>query len=234
MANGCRMPRRGVRSAGSHQLRSRPPSHRDRVGRGHCWVQSVRTSDSECRDCYAIGRRLERQHHQPDSRRVERQHCQPHGRRVERQHHRSDEPASRTTLLPRVGPSRDNPEVARTPFRPHFAMTKQNSMPTAKPATATPSPYRRCNCPRPTDSSRYAPSTTGCCSDRSLSTDPTMSDPFESPSTNRSPVRSEILVVLYADNGDGHLDWTTDPRVSGDDDDITDLEVERLLYRYAE
>ena len=35
-------------------------------------------------------------------------------------------------------------------------------------------------------------------------------------------------MVLYADNGDGHFDWATDPHVSGDDDDITDLEVERL------
>jgi hypothetical protein len=43
----------------------------------------------------------------------------------------------------------------------------------------------------------------------------------------------QLLVVLYADNGDGHFDWETDPRVSGDDDDITDLEVERLTYRYA-
>ncbi len=44
---------------------------------------------------------------------------------------------------------------------------------------------------------------------------------------------TQLLVVLYADNGDGHFDWATDPRVSGDDDDITDLEVERLTYRYA-
>jgi hypothetical protein len=44
----------------------------------------------------------------------------------------------------------------------------------------------------------------------------------------------EILVVLYADNGDEVFDWTTDPRVSGDNDDITDLEVERLTYRYAD
>jgi hypothetical protein len=44
---------------------------------------------------------------------------------------------------------------------------------------------------------------------------------------------TRLLVVLYADNGDGHFDWATDPRVSGDDDDITDLEVERLTYRYA-
>lgn len=43
----------------------------------------------------------------------------------------------------------------------------------------------------------------------------------------------EILVVLYADNGDGDFDWTTDPHVSGDSDDITDLETERLTYRYA-
>jgi hypothetical protein len=42
-----------------------------------------------------------------------------------------------------------------------------------------------------------------------------------------------LLVVLHADNGDGYFDWATDPRVSGDDDDITDLEVERLTYRYA-
>ena len=45
---------------------------------------------------------------------------------------------------------------------------------------------------------------------------------------------TQLLVVLYADNGDGHFDWQTDPRVSGDDDDITDLEVERPTYRYAE
>ena len=44
---------------------------------------------------------------------------------------------------------------------------------------------------------------------------------------------TQLLVVLYADNGDGHFDWATDPRVSGDEDDITDLEVERLTYRYA-
>ncbi len=44
---------------------------------------------------------------------------------------------------------------------------------------------------------------------------------------------TQLLVVLYADNGDGHLDWATDPRVSGDEDDITDLEVERLTYRYT-
>jgi hypothetical protein len=46
-------------------------------------------------------------------------------------------------------------------------------------------------------------------------------------------ITSQLLVVLYADNGDGHFDWATDPRVSGDEDDITDLEVERLTYRYA-
>lgn len=45
---------------------------------------------------------------------------------------------------------------------------------------------------------------------------------------------TQLLVVLYADNGDGHFDWQTDPRVSGDDDDITDLEVERPTYRYAD
>lgn len=44
---------------------------------------------------------------------------------------------------------------------------------------------------------------------------------------------TQLLIVLYADNGDGHFDWATDPRVSGDEDDITDLEVERLTYRYA-
>jgi hypothetical protein len=44
---------------------------------------------------------------------------------------------------------------------------------------------------------------------------------------------TRLLVVLHADNGDGYFDWATDPRVSGDDDDITDLEVERLTYRYA-
>ena len=44
---------------------------------------------------------------------------------------------------------------------------------------------------------------------------------------------TQLLVVLYADNGDGHFDWATDPRVSGDEDDITDLEVERLTYRYT-
>ena len=63
-------------------------------------------------------------------------------------------------------------------------------------------------------------------------------------STDERPVRvtldepitttTQLLVVLYADNGDGHFDWATDPRVSGDDDDITDLEVERLTYRYAD
>jgi hypothetical protein len=42
-----------------------------------------------------------------------------------------------------------------------------------------------------------------------------------------------LLIVLYADNGDGQFDWATDPRVSGDEDDITDLEVERLTYRYT-
>lgn len=44
---------------------------------------------------------------------------------------------------------------------------------------------------------------------------------------------TNLLVVLYADNGDGHFDWATDPHVSGDEDDITDIEVERLTYRYA-
>jgi hypothetical protein len=44
---------------------------------------------------------------------------------------------------------------------------------------------------------------------------------------------TNLLVVLYADNGDGHFDWATDPHVSGDDDDLTDIEVERLTYRYA-
>jgi hypothetical protein len=44
---------------------------------------------------------------------------------------------------------------------------------------------------------------------------------------------TRLLVVLHADNGDGYFDWATDPRVSGDDDDITDLEGERLTYRYA-
>jgi hypothetical protein len=44
---------------------------------------------------------------------------------------------------------------------------------------------------------------------------------------------TQLLVVLYADNGDGHFDWATDSRVSGDEDDITDLEVERLRYRYT-
>ena len=42
---------------------------------------------------------------------------------------------------------------------------------------------------------------------------------------------TQVIVVLYADNGDGHFDWATDPLVSGDLDDITDLEVERLTYR---
>lgn len=60
-------------------------------------------------------------------------------------------------------------------------------------------------------------------------------------STDDRPVRvrldepitttTRLLVVLYADNGDGHFDWATDPRVSGDDDDVADLEVERLTYR---
>jgi hypothetical protein len=60
-------------------------------------------------------------------------------------------------------------------------------------------------------------------------------------STDDRPVRinldepitttTRLLVVLYADNRDGHFDWATDPRVSGDDYDITDLEVERLTYR---
>ena len=44
---------------------------------------------------------------------------------------------------------------------------------------------------------------------------------------------TQLVVVLYADNGDGHFDWATDPPVSGDDDDITDIEVERLRYRYT-
>ncbi len=45
---------------------------------------------------------------------------------------------------------------------------------------------------------------------------------------------TNLLVLLYADNGDGHFDWATDPHVSGDEDDITDIEVERLTYRYAD
>jgi len=44
---------------------------------------------------------------------------------------------------------------------------------------------------------------------------------------------TRLLVMLYADNGDARFDWATDPRVSGDEDDITDLEVERLTYRYG-
>ena len=46
-------------------------------------------------------------------------------------------------------------------------------------------------------------------------------------------VTSRLLVVLYADNGDGTFDGARDRLVSGDDDDITDLEVERLTYRYT-
>jgi hypothetical protein len=46
-------------------------------------------------------------------------------------------------------------------------------------------------------------------------------------------VTSRLLVVLYADDGDGRFDGATDRLVSGDDDDITDLEVERLTYRYT-
>jgi hypothetical protein len=53
--------------------------------------------------------------------------------------------------------------------------------------------------------------------------------PLDEPITGTT----RLLVVLYADNGDGEFDWTTDPRVSGDEDDITDLEVERLTYRYT-
>lgn len=44
---------------------------------------------------------------------------------------------------------------------------------------------------------------------------------------------TRLLLVLLADNGDGKLDWATDRLVSGDDDDPTDLEVERLRYRYS-
>lgn len=53
------------------------------------------------------------------------------------------------------------------------------------------------------------------------------------PLDERITTTTRLVVVLYADNGDGEFDWSTDPRVSGDEDDITDLEVERLTYRYT-
>jgi hypothetical protein len=43
---------------------------------------------------------------------------------------------------------------------------------------------------------------------------------------------SRLLVVLLADDSDGDLDWGTDRRVTDDDDDVDDLEVENLTYRY--
>jgi len=51
----------------------------------------------------------------------------------------------------------------------------------------------------------------------------TLDEPIHSP--------TELVIVLHADNGDGRFDPATDPRVSGDDDDITDLEVEHIRYR---
>jgi hypothetical protein len=47
----------------------------------------------------------------------------------------------------------------------------------------------------------------------------------------RLTTNTELVAVLYADNRDGHFDWATDPRVSGDDDDPTDLEVDHFTYR---
>ena len=51
--------------------------------------------------------------------------------------------------------------------------------------------------------------------------------------TERLTTRTPLLVELYADDGDNSFDANTDSRVSGDDDDITDLEVERIIYRYS-
>ena len=47
----------------------------------------------------------------------------------------------------------------------------------------------------------------------------------------RLTTTTELVAVLYADNRDGHFDWATDPRVSGDDDDPRDLEVDYFTYR---
>jgi hypothetical protein len=42
----------------------------------------------------------------------------------------------------------------------------------------------------------------------------------------------ELLVLLLADNGDRQLDWAIDRVVTDDDDDIDELEVESVWYRY--
>jgi hypothetical protein len=47
----------------------------------------------------------------------------------------------------------------------------------------------------------------------------------------RLTTTTELLVFLYVDNRDGHFDWATDARVSGDDDDPNDYEVEQFTYR---
>jgi len=47
----------------------------------------------------------------------------------------------------------------------------------------------------------------------------------------RLTTTTDLVAVLYADNRDGHFDWATDPRVSGDDDDPRDLEVDYFTYR---
>jgi len=47
----------------------------------------------------------------------------------------------------------------------------------------------------------------------------------------RLTTTTKLLVMLFADNRDGHFDWATDPRVSGDDDDPTDIEVDHFTYR---
>jgi hypothetical protein len=47
----------------------------------------------------------------------------------------------------------------------------------------------------------------------------------------RLTTTTQLLVVLHVDNRDGHFDWATDARVSDDDDDPDDLEVDHLTYR---
>lgn len=46
--------------------------------------------------------------------------------------------------------------------------------------------------------------------------------------------RARLLLFLLADNGDGTLDWASDPRVFEDEDDPDDPEVETITYRYSD
>jgi hypothetical protein len=51
--------------------------------------------------------------------------------------------------------------------------------------------------------------------------------------TLEKPLESttRLLVVLHADNRDGRFDPATDPRVTEDDDETPELEVERITYQ---